>query len=145
MSFDPPCLVAARAWIGTPYVLGAALRGAGCDCVGLLRGVWSDMAGLPPPPAPPWRADWVNSSARPLVTAAREYLDPIPLDQAAPGDAVVLRILGTREAHCGVLERGDMLIHAMEGVGVVRVPFAAYLRGLAFAARFPPPYPGWVP
>lgn len=137
MDFDPPSLVAARAWIGTPYILGAALRGAGCDCVGLLRGVWSDISGRPPPPAPPWRADWVNASARPLVAAAREYLHPKPLSWAVPGDAVVLRVQGSREAHCGILDQDDHLIHAMEKVGVVRVPFAAYRPGLAFAAAFP--------
>ena len=26
----------ARAWIGTPYVHQASVRGAGCDCLGLL-------------------------------------------------------------------------------------------------------------
>lgn len=130
-------VTAARSWIGTPYVLGAALRGAGCDCVGLVRGVWGDLQGLPPPPAPPWRNDWANSSARPLVAAAKEYLCPIPLDQAGPGDVVVLRVQGTREAHCGVLDHGGRFIHAMEGVGVVSVPFDAYRPGLAFAASFP--------
>lgn len=29
----------ARRWDGTPYVHQAATRGAGCDCVGLIRGV----------------------------------------------------------------------------------------------------------
>lgn len=55
------------------------------------------------------------------------------------GDVVVLRLQGTREAHCGILERGGQFIHAQEGVGVVCVPFAAYRAGLSFAARFPSP------
>lgn len=29
---------AARDWIGTPYVHQASAKGAGCDCLGLLRG-----------------------------------------------------------------------------------------------------------
>lgn len=130
-------LLAARGWIGTPYVLGAALRGAGCDCVGLIRGVWSDITGDPPPPPPPWRQDWANSNARPLVVAARKYLHPIPLDAAAPGDAVVLRLDGTRDAHCGILADDGNFIHALEDHGVVCVPFDAYRPGLSFAARFP--------
>jgi len=137
MRSDPAPLLAARAWIGTPYVLGAAVRGAGCDCVGLVRGVWSDLTGRPAPPAPPWRADWANASARPLVAAARQYLEPVPLDTAAPGDVVVLRVQGTREAHCGILETRGRFIHAIEGVGVACVPFDAYRPGLSFAARFP--------
>ncbi len=136
---NPQALLAAQGWLGTPYVLGAALRGAGCDCVGLIRGVWSDLTGNPAPPPPPWRQDWANSSARPLVAAARKYLHPIPLDHARPGDVVVLRIGGTREAHCGILAMDGNFIHAMEGHGVVCVPFSAYRPGLSFAARFPAP------
>lgn len=139
MISDPPALEVARQWIGTPYVLGAALRGAGCDCVGLIRGVWSDLTGTPAPSPPPWRADWSNSSARPLVAAARLYLTPIPLSEALAGDVVVLRVQRGREAHCGILDHGGQFIHAMERLGVVRVPFDAYQSGLSFAARFPIP------
>ena len=33
----------ARSWIGTPYVHQASVRGVGCDCLGLLRGVWREL------------------------------------------------------------------------------------------------------
>ena len=33
-------LTEARDWIGTPYQHQASLKGAGCDCLGLVRGVW---------------------------------------------------------------------------------------------------------
>lgn len=135
----PPALVAARAWIGTPYYIGQARRGVGCDCVGIVRGVWSELTGRPAPEAPPYRADWHNAPGRPLVAAARAYLDPIHPAEARPGDVVVLRMAGTREAHCGILETGDQIIHAVEGVGVVRVPFDAFRPGVTFAARFPRP------
>lgn len=137
MCSDPAALVHARAWVGTPYILGAAVRGAGCDCVGLVRGVWSDLTRQPAPNPPPWRADWANSSARLLVDAARRYLEPIDIDAAKPGDVVVLRVHDTREAHCGILENDGQFIHAMEGVGVVCVPFDAYRPGVSYAARFP--------
>ncbi len=45
-------VVTARLWIGTPYLHQASLRGIGCDCLGLLRGVWRDLYG-PEPEAPP--------------------------------------------------------------------------------------------
>lgn len=53
MTSEPQALIAARAWMGTPYVLSAALRGVGCDCIGLVRGVWSDVTGKPAPAPPP--------------------------------------------------------------------------------------------
>ena len=39
----------ARGWIGTPYLHQASCRGIGCDCLGLVRGVWRDgvVAALP--------------------------------------------------------------------------------------------------
>ena len=48
---------AARGWIGTPYVHQASVRGAGCDCLGLLRGVEGaqrgHLGGGPPLRRPP--------------------------------------------------------------------------------------------
>jgi NlpC/P60 family putative phage cell wall peptidase len=43
----------ARSWIGTPYHHQAALKGVGCDCLGLVRGVWRAVYGADPehPPA----------------------------------------------------------------------------------------------
>ena len=34
----------ARAWIGTPYRHRASCRGAGADCLGLVRGVWREVS-----------------------------------------------------------------------------------------------------
>ena len=35
----------ARDWLGTPYRHQASLKGAGCDCLGLVRGVWRALEG----------------------------------------------------------------------------------------------------
>lgn len=35
----PPVVLAARRWIGTPYLHQGAARGIGCYCLGLLRGL----------------------------------------------------------------------------------------------------------
>lgn len=52
-----PVVIAARRWIGTPYVHQAALRGAGADCLGLVRGVWREVLGEEPEPVPPYTPD----------------------------------------------------------------------------------------
>ena len=39
---------AARAWLGTPYRHRASTPGAGCDCLGLVRGVWRTLYGAEP-------------------------------------------------------------------------------------------------
>ena len=41
-------VAAARGWIGTPYQHQGSLRGVGCDCLGLVRGVWREVIGAEP-------------------------------------------------------------------------------------------------
>ena len=48
----------ARSWLGTPYHHQGALAGAGCDCLGLVRGVWRDLYGNEPETPPPYTPDW---------------------------------------------------------------------------------------
>ena len=43
---DPERVIAAaRGWLGTPYHDQASVKGVGCDCLGLVRGVWRDLYG----------------------------------------------------------------------------------------------------
>ena len=41
---------AARGWLGTPYHDQASVKGVGCDCLGLIRGVWREVVGPEPKP-----------------------------------------------------------------------------------------------
>lgn len=105
-------VAAARGWIGTPYRHLAATRDAGCDCLGLIRGVWAELYGsLPVVPA--YRADWRDQ--RDLLVAAEARLAQC---EPAPGAIVVFR-LGARSRHCGILVAADRFIHAQERLGVV--------------------------
>jgi NlpC/P60 family putative phage cell wall peptidase len=38
-------VAAARDWLGTPYHDQASVKGVGCDCLGLVRGVWREVVG----------------------------------------------------------------------------------------------------
>ena len=63
MAIDAENIVAAaRGWIGTPYLHQASVKGAGCDCLGLLRGVWRELAGEEPEAAPPYSQDWAEAT-----------------------------------------------------------------------------------
>jgi len=66
---------AARLWLGTPYRHRASTLGAGCDCLGLLRGVWRSLYGDEPAAVPAYRAD-MRSDDHPeaLREAAERYL-----------------------------------------------------------------------
>lgn len=50
-------VTAARGWIGTPYRHQASVRGAGADCLGLIRGVWRELYGAEPAEVPAYTAD----------------------------------------------------------------------------------------
>ena len=58
MSQNQRIVAAARGWIGTPYVHQASRRGAGSDCLGLLRGVWREVLGAEPEAVPAYTMDW---------------------------------------------------------------------------------------
>ncbi len=67
----------ARAWIGTPYLHQASTKGAGCDCLGLIRGVWREVHGDEPAPVPPYTPDWSEPQGQErLWDVARRLLGP---------------------------------------------------------------------
>jgi len=117
----PSVLAEARRWIGTPYHHQASTLGAGCDCVGLIRGVWRAIYGAEPEALPPYTADWGDTTSRETVLeVARRHLHPLPVRLAGPGDVVVFRIRDGRIAkHAGILSDNDMFIHSWDGAKVV--------------------------
>lgn len=133
-------VVLARGWIGTPYRHQASARGAGCDCLGLLRGVWRGLYGTEPEEVPPYTPDWAEPEGRELLLeAAARLLCPKVPDDAAPGDVLVFRMRsGGIAKHLGLAaETGDRasFIHAYSGHAVVESPLSAPWRR-RIAARF---------
>lgn len=134
----------ARAWIGTPYRHQGSLRGAGADCLGLLRGIWREMKGVEPEEVPPYTADWSDvGGGESLLQAARRNFLEISAANASAGDALVLRMIDFGVAkHVGILARApegyETLIHAYSGHGVVESTLTpAWKRRVAAAFRFP--------
>ena len=115
---------AARGWLGTPYVHQASCRGVGCDCLGLLRGIWREVLGAEPELVPGYTEDWSETSREErLWNAARRHLVAKPLSAATPGDVLLFRIRESGVAkHLGLqAEVGTTpsFIHAYSGHGVV--------------------------
>jgi NlpC/P60 family putative phage cell wall peptidase len=138
---DPEMVIAAaRDWLGTPYHDQASLRGVGCDCLGLVRGVWRDLYGPEPMPIPPYSRDWGETGTRePLAEAARSVMIELPATALVPGALVLFRMrVGAVAKHCGIVTTPDRFIHAYERTGVVEVPLDdAWRRRVAFAFLFP--------
>lgn len=121
---------AARGWIGTPYLHQAATRGAGCDCLGLVRGVWREVLGAEPAKVPPYTSDWDEAEgAEVLWQAAAAHLVPKAPDAMAPGDVILFRMRpGAVAKHLGIVSAigsATRFIHAYSGHGVVESPLSA--------------------
>ena len=106
-------VAAARGWVGTPYRHRAALRGVGCDCLGLLAGVWAEVTGTAPPALPNYRADWRDAShASELQALADAWLVPGPM---VPGAVLLFRMgASALPRHCGIMVSDGRFVHAQE-------------------------------
>ena len=140
MSGRADVVAEARRWIGTPYRHQASRRGAGCDCLGLLRGIWRAPQGAEPEVVPPYTADWAEPARDELLwRAARRNLAEKPRDAAAPGDVILFRMRdGAVAKHLGVqAETGAAasFVHAYSGHAVVESALSAPWRR-RIVARF---------
>ncbi|MBY6055376.1 NlpC/P60 family protein [Leisingera daeponensis] len=133
-------IAAARAWLGTPYHDQASLRGVGCDCLGLARGVWRDVVGPEPAVIPPYSRDWGEVGDREvLADNALRWMIPADASFPQPGDLVLFRMRRDAVAkHCGILTGAATFIHSYDRLGVVEEPLSqAWRRRIAFAFRYP--------
>jgi NlpC/P60 family putative phage cell wall peptidase len=138
---DPERVVAAaRAWLGTPYHDQASLRGVGCDCLGLARGVWREVVGPEPFAIPPYSRDWGETgSVEVLADGARTAMIEVDPGAAGPGALILFRMMPQAIAkHVGILTAADRFIHACERLGVIEEPMTrTWRRRLAFGFWFP--------
>ncbi|RDC74451.1 peptidase [Rhodovulum sp. 12E13] len=124
-------VAAARCWLGTPYRHQASRRGAGCDCLGLVRGVWRALYGCEPQAIPPYSPDWGEPQGREVLwEAARRHLRMRRADEpGAAGDLLLFRMRARGVAkHLGIAAEGaagPTFIHAMSGRGVVESALSA--------------------
>ncbi|MBN8919523.1 MAG: C40 family peptidase [Rhizobiales bacterium] len=130
----------ARSWIGTPYRHQASLKGVGCDCLGLVRGVWRALYGAEPERVPPYTPDWAEAAANePLAEAAARWMAPASRENFAAGDVVLLRWRdGLAAKHLGIATALDRMLHAHDGAAVAEIALSPWWRRrIAFAFRFP--------
>ncbi len=114
----------ARGWLGTPYVHQASVKGAGADCLGLLRGVWRAVVGHEPEQIPAYSMDWSEPQGEERMwAAARRNLVEREPDRLVLGCVLLFRMRDVGVAkHLGILSATGAVprfIHAYSGHGVV--------------------------
>ncbi|MDT8856309.1 peptidase [Paracoccaceae bacterium Fryx2] len=141
--FGARVVAEARGWIGTPYVHQCSTKGAGTDCLGLLRGVWRALCGPEPEVAPAYTQDWAEPGGREVLLAVAErWLLRKALADAAPGDVLLFRMRsGSVAKHLGIAaEVGatPSFVHAYTGHGVIESPLSGpWARRVAARFEFP--------
>lgn len=130
----------AESWLGTPYRHQGSEKGVGCDCLGLVRGIWRELYGTEPETPGAYRADWAERGGgeRLLEAAGRHMARLAGMEQAEPGDLIVFRFrTGLPAKHCGILVPGGRFVHAYEQAGVVSSALVpSWRRRVAVVFRF---------
>ena len=133
-------VAAARRWIGTPYLHQASLQGVGCDCLGLVRGVWREVIGAEPEIAPPYTPDWAEAlGAETLLDAAHRHFGPVARNAFHEGDILVFRFRDHLPAkHLAIATSQTHMVHAHGGACVTEVAIGSHWRKqIAAAFKFP--------
>jgi len=65
--------VLSQAKLWPPYQHQAATRGAGCDCLGLIRGIYREIYGQEPIIPPPYTPDWAETRSEETLLEAARY------------------------------------------------------------------------
>lgn len=120
----PEIALEARRWLGTPYLHQASVRGAGADCLGLVRGIWRAVQGDEPEEIPPYTPDWSEPQREEVLwRSSRRWLIERTLEPDRIGDVLLFRMSRHSVAkHLGVLVAlgpNPSFIHAYSRHGVV--------------------------
>ena len=112
---------ASTAWLGTPFMPNAAVKGAGVSCQKLVGSLLIECGHLPagftiPDEPMSWGNAHTDSLLVKFMAAHPDKFSPVPLPAwatAAPGDVLGIRFGGCIH-HCGlVLEAGGKFIHCV--------------------------------
>ncbi len=128
---DPAAIIAeARSWLGTPYRHQAGVKHIGCDCLGLVRGVYEAVVGRASEEPPAYSALWAEE--RPddiLLQAAARHLEPHDGEQFQLADVLAFRwALAFPAKHLAIVTAPDRMIHAYDGAAVVETAIGPWWR-----------------
>jgi NlpC/P60 family putative phage cell wall peptidase len=130
----------ARSWIGTPFHHQSSLKLVGCDCLGLLLGIWRELYGHEPW-VPAYGTDWArNHRDDALFHALQKYFIPEESDALHAGRVLLFRWRSNWPAsHVGLTTSAQTMIHAYDGCGTCEGPLpASWRKRIVACFAFPP-------
>lgn len=112
---------AAQRWLGTPFVHQASQCHYGCDCLGLIRGIWREVIGQEPCDIPHYDVGRLcDRQARLLETQLDCWFFSCAFDFECAGSVIGFSLgQGKGMNHLGILTGQSMMIHAHCRHGVI--------------------------
>lgn len=115
----------ARQWIGTPYHHQQMVKGVGCDCVGLIRGVGFATGVMPEQPEvwARFNAYGRRPNPRRMLEGMNTFLVPVRPGDEQDGDIAWLEWRSDLPMHLALIAEGPLgemqLIHSFSDVRAV--------------------------
>jgi len=134
----------ARSWVGTPYLLGARVKGAGADCGTLLLGVYRACELIDDEDLGIYAGDWwVHATEEQYIFRvlrhARQVLEAVAYrtTDVRPGNIVLTRTRGSKiYNHGAIVLAWPQIVHALPPVvaecDASRSPVWGFQRIVAF-------------
>jgi len=137
--FSDAIVAETREWIGTPWQHQASLKGIACDCVGLVRGVYTEVTGRPVECSTDYYRIPISGRETRLVEELSKYANEVPLESRQPGDVLLFSFLSQASNHVGIDSGNGQFIHAWLDVNrTVEMPLSdEWLRSLRHVFRIP--------
>lgn len=128
----------AHRWLNTPYHHGAAVHGAGVDCLMLLCCVYSAAGVVPWVDPRPYPTDWMlHRSEEMYLLGLGNHAQPIPAGETPqPADVITFRF-GRTFSHAAIVVAWPEIIHAYLPARRVTLDSA---ESPAFAGRLGPAF-----
>ena len=126
-------------WLGTPYRHQGRCKGVGCDCIGLVLGVWRAVYGSAPELPGPYAPDWAEAGGEEsLLAGIRRNFPEKDFREMTAGDLLVFRWRAHLPAkHAGILVEQDRFVHAYEGMAVSLSALPQWRKRIAGVFVFP--------
>lgn len=110
----------ARSWLGTPWHHQASVRGVGCDCAGLVRGVGNALGLMDCRPDGPGGDLFAGYGRKPeprrMLRTLDYFMDRRPAGVIEPGDVLLMRF-NRDPQHLAILTGEGTIVHALASAG----------------------------
>ncbi len=130
----------ARSWAGTRWQHQASLKGVAADCVGLARGVYTELTGNTIQTPMNYPATWhLFKAEEMLYPECQKYMEEISPSEAKPGDILLFGFGKGPASHIGIMTEPDRFVHSFQDVGKAVESWLddEWKKRIRFAFRYP--------